>query len=93
MQRRLWSGVFLGLLSAAVLWLSGSAWGQTAPPGATPAAKPAVTVQRQGHVLVLNYRLVGSDGRPLTQNVPSARPEFTIHKGNRKIASGKFEYG
>jgi len=83
----------VGLVSGVALWLSGSAWGQTAPAGATPAAKPAVTAQRQGRLLVLSYKLVSADGRPAMPSVPSSRPEFTVHKGKRKIASGKFEYG
>jgi hypothetical protein len=87
------TGFFTWLLSAAMLWLSASAWGQTAPSGETPAGKPAVTVERRGRLLVLNYKLVGTDGQPLAPSGSGGRPEFAIHQGNRKIASGQFEYG
>ncbi len=86
-------GAFLGLVSGAALWLSAAAGGQTAPSGEVPAVKPAVMVERRGHLLILSYKLVGADGQPYTQSVPSSRPEFTIRKGNRQIASGQFEYG
>ncbi len=92
-RRQLRSGIFICLLWAAVLWLSVSAWGQTAPLGGMPAMKPAVTAERQGRLLVLSYKLVGADGQPVTQNVPGGPPEFTIYQGNRRIASGQFEYG
>ena len=80
-------------LSAAMLWLSVSAWGQTTPSDNPPALKPTVTVERQGRWLVLNYKLLGPDGQPSPQNASNSRPEFTVHQGTRKVASGQFEYG
>ena len=96
---QLLSGSLVWLVSGAALSLSTSAWGQTAPPDEAPAlkierpVKPAVTVQRQGRLLILSYRLVGADGEPYTQSVPSNQPEFTVYRGQRKIASGQFQYG
>lgn len=81
-----------------ILFLFGSglmaaAWGQTTPSDQPPAVKPIVTVARQGRELVLNYKLLGPDGQPSTQNASNGRPEFTVHQGKRKVASGQFEYG
>jgi hypothetical protein len=87
------AGLSVWWLLGAVLWLSASAWGQTAPSEETPALRPAVTVQHQGRLLVLSYKLMDANDQPCTQSVSSSRPTFTIHKGNRKIASGQFQYG
>ncbi len=87
------SGSFLWLASGAVLWLSTSAWGQTASSDETRAVKPTVTVERQGRMLVLTYRLLGADGQPYGQRAAGSRPGFTIHQGKKQIASGPFAYG
>ena len=52
-----------------------------------------VKVKRQGSVLVLNYELLGSDGEKYTSSDRSKPPTFTIYKGDKEIASGKFEFG
>jgi hypothetical protein len=83
------SGPFVWLAAGAALWLSASAGGQTAPSGETPAAQPAVTVERQGRLLVLNYEVPGQD----VQSEPNSPPGFAIYQGQKKIASGQFEYG
>jgi hypothetical protein len=52
-------------------------------------------VQRRGHSLNLQYRLVGAGGetyQPLRQD-PNEPPRFTIYRGEKEIASGKFEFG
>jgi hypothetical protein len=90
---QLLSGSFVGLVGATVLGLSVSMWGQAAPSDETAALRPAVTVHRQGRLLVLDYQLLGADGQPHTQSVSRSRPEFTIHQGKRQVASGRFQYG
>jgi hypothetical protein len=52
-----------------------------------------VKVQRQGSVLVLNYELLGSGGEKYSGSNRSKPPTFTIYKGDKEIASDKFEYG
>ncbi len=55
----------------------------------------AVEVKRTGNILTLNYKLVGEGGqsyealRGRSENPPT----FAIYKGDKEIASGKFEYG
>jgi hypothetical protein len=56
--------------------------------------RQTVSINRRGSVLVLNYGLVGigdEEYRPATRS--QEPPSFTVYKGNRTIASGKFEYG
>jgi hypothetical protein len=50
-------------------------------------------VQRQGSVLVLNYELLGGGGEKYTSPNRSKPPTFTIYKGDKEIASDKFEFG
>jgi len=52
-----------------------------------------VTVNRQGRVLVLNYRLLGIGGERYSDTTRNKPPRFTIYKGGVAIASGNFEYG
>ncbi len=87
------TGSFLRLASGVVLWLSASAWGQTAPSDEMPAVKPTVTVERQGPVLVLTYRLLGAEGQPAGPSAAGSRPAFTIHQGKRLVAAGPFAFG
>jgi hypothetical protein len=55
----------------------------------------AVSATQRGMFLVLDYRLTGADGEAyhLGRTGPSIPPEFAISRGERKIASGKFEFG
>ena len=55
----------------------------------------SVTVTRSGQDLRLDYRLIGQGGAAyqFVQRDTSKPPEFAIFKGDRKIASGKFEFG
>lgn len=54
-----------------------------------------VTATRQGRDLRLDYQLVGAGGGiyQLAQRDYSKPPAFAIYKGDRKIASGNFEFG
>jgi hypothetical protein len=49
---------------------------------------------RRGTYLALNYRLTGvGGGYQLVNQDRSHPPEFTVYQGDKKIASGKFEFG
>lgn len=54
----------------------------------------SVDVIRRGKYLALNYRLTGvGGGYQLVNQDRSHPPEFTVYQGDKKIASGKFEFG
>jgi len=55
--------------------------------------KQTVKAQRQGSVLVLNYELLGIGGEIYTDRDTSKPPTFTVYKGDKEIASDKFEFG
>jgi len=55
--------------------------------------KPTVKAQRQGSVLVLNYELLGIGGEIYTDSNRNKPPTFTVYKGDKEIASDKFEFG
>ena len=55
--------------------------------------KQTVEVRRQGSLLLLNYKLLGAGGEAYTSDNRSDPPGFSVYKGDKKIASGKFEYG
>ena len=53
-----------------------------------------VHAERQGRMLVLNYELVGiGDEKYRPVMTPQGPPSFTVYKGDKVIASGRFEYG
>ena len=54
-----------------------------------------VTANRQGPDLVLNYHLVGAGGETfrLAKRDTTKPPKFAIYKGDKKVASGDFEFG
>jgi hypothetical protein len=54
----------------------------------------SVDVMRRGKYLALNYRLTGAGGSyQLVNQDRSHPPEFTVYQGDKKISSGKFEFG
>jgi hypothetical protein len=55
----------------------------------------SVIAIREGQDLRLDYKLIGADGATyqLVKRDTSKPPEFAVFKGDRKIASGKFEFG
>ena len=54
----------------------------------------SVSIQRQGKYLALNYELVGAGGPyELAVQDRSHPPEFAVYQGDKKVASGKFEFG
>ena len=54
--------------------------------------RQTVKVQRRGQLLVMDYQLTGAGGEWYRVG-GGLRPGFTIYKGDKKIASGKFEFG
>jgi len=54
---------------------------------------PTIKVQRQGRILRLSCELLGAGGEAYTGGDRSKPPTFTVYKGQKKIASGKFEFG
>jgi len=54
----------------------------------------SVSISRRGKNLALNYQLVGAGGAyQLVNQDRSHPPEFTVYQGDKKVASGKFEFG
>jgi len=55
----------------------------------------SVVASRHGPDLLLDYKLIGAGGRQyqLSGSSRSQPPEFAVFKGDKKIASGKFEFG
>ena len=54
----------------------------------------SVSVRRQGRKLALNYQLVGAGGPyQMVNQDRSHPPEFTVYQGDKKVGSGKFEFG
>lgn len=54
---------------------------------------PAVKAQREGRILRLSCELLGAGGEAYTSTDRSKPPTFTVYKGQKKIASGQFEFG
>jgi hypothetical protein len=70
--------------------------------GRTPVALAAggpltntVVATRQGQDLRLDYQLVGAGGQQyqLASQNRLTPPEFTVYRGNRQLAAGRFEFG
>jgi hypothetical protein len=65
-------------------------------PGTLKAGAPLkqmVKAERQGRTLTLNYELLGIGGETYASPDRSKPPTFTVYQGDKKIASGTFEYG
>jgi hypothetical protein len=55
---------------------------------------PMVTVEHKGRLLVLTYGPTSAGGgQSANADARGEPPGFTVYKGQRKIASGQFEYG
>lgn len=54
---------------------------------------PTIKVQRKSRILRLSYDLLGAGGEAYTTGDRSKPPTFAIYKGQKQIASGKFEFG
>ena len=55
--------------------------------------KQTVKAQRRGRILALNYELLGVGGEMYVSANRSKPPTFTVYKGDKEIASDKFEFG
>jgi hypothetical protein len=55
--------------------------------------KQTVKVNRQGRLLVMNYELLGVGGEQYTGGNSGEPPTFAVYKGDKEIASDKFEFG
>lgn len=55
----------------------------------------SVSIVRRGKALVFNYELRGQGGMAysLINDQGAVQPEFAVYQGDRKVASGKFEFG
>ncbi|MGC8988712.1 MAG: hypothetical protein ACP5MD_01160 [Verrucomicrobiia bacterium] len=55
----------------------------------------SVSIVRRGKTLVFNYELRGQSGMEyrLISDQSIVQPEFAVYQGDRKVASGKFEFG
>ena len=54
--------------------------------------RQVVKAQRRGQLLVMDYQLTGAGGEWYRVS-GGYRPAFSVYKGDKKIASGKFEFG
>ena len=55
--------------------------------------KQTVKAKRQGRILILNYELLDVGGEIYTSSNRNKPPTFTVYKGDKEIASDKFEFG
>jgi len=55
--------------------------------------KQTVKVNRQGRLLVMNYELLGVGGEQYTGGNSGEPPTFTVYRGDKEVASDKFEFG
>jgi hypothetical protein len=55
--------------------------------------KQTVRAKRRTNLLVLNYELLGVGGGHYVRAQRDKPPQFAIYSGDKKIASGKFEFG
>lgn len=53
----------------------------------------SVTVNRHGRCLNLSYQLLGAGGETYQMLGARQQPEFAAYRADKKIASGKFEFG
>jgi hypothetical protein len=97
---QLLSGAALWFVLGLVLALRTPAGGQEVPQGGPRIVKsggpllPPVTVEHKARLLVLTHGPASADGGLMSNAGPRGEPpRFTIYKGQRKIASGQFEYG
>lgn len=52
-----------------------------------------ITARREGQLLKMDYRLIGIAGEWYRNNSRYPPPTFTIYKGDKEIASGRFQFG
>jgi len=92
------AGLKAGYTCRIITRFSGSDWVRVAEdkPAVLKVGAPleqTVKVKRQGRILMLDYELVGAGGEKYTSPDRSKPPTFTVYKGDKEIASDKFEFG
>ena len=55
--------------------------------------KQTIKVRRKGKILVMSYELLGVGGEHYASRNRTKPPIFAVYKGDKKIHSGKFEFG
>ena len=55
--------------------------------------REVVQVERRARSMILNYELRGRGGERYAPDSTAEPPTFVVYKGERKVASGDFEYG
>jgi hypothetical protein len=57
--------------------------------------RQVIEVRRRGSVMVLAYEMVGQGGErySINRDRNSRSPSFAVYRGDRKVASGDFEFG
>lgn len=58
-----------------------------------PPLKQSITLARRGPILKLDYKLTGQGGENYSSSDRENAPAFVVYKGDKQIASGKFEFG
>ena len=58
-----------------------------------PPLSQFLVVTRQRSILKFDYKLIGRAGEYYSLSERKNAPEFAVYKGDKKITSGKFEYG
>jgi len=53
----------------------------------------SVAISRRGKYLSLNYQLIGLGGEYAMAGIRSEPPAFTVYHGDKKLASGRFQFG
>ena len=57
--------------------------------------RQVVRTEREGSTMVLGYELIGQGGEcySISRTEDNPAPSFAVYRGDRKVASGDFEFG
>ena len=83
-------GLLYAMLNQAVAWAE-----ELSSPGEIDSQlSHKVQVNRQGRRLILQYELVDSEGKIQDlRKITREAPHFSVYQGDRKLATGQFEFG
>ena len=83
-------GSLLCLFKCGIIYAQGPS-----PAGGTESQfRHTVAVNRQGRRLILEYKLLDPAGHELDlREMAQEPPRFTVYQGDRKLATGQFEFG
>jgi len=83
-------GVGYALFSQAMAW----AQAPSSQEDSASQLKHTVEVLRQGRRLILHYALVDAKGQEQDlRKIAQEAPHFTVYQGDKKLATGQFEFG